>query len=204
MKRNLQRISVLLLTAAFSIPVVAQVRQDTVRESKIDEVVVTALGIKRQDKSLGYSAEKVSSEIFEETQNNNWAQSMEGKVSNLKIQTAGAGPLASARITLRGDISMNMDNNYALIVVDGVPMGNSTTGTGTAYTGYGVMSALIADTSISIDLITKSAPSSSEAPVKVTGSLLMRCRHCGTSVTLRDFTKITPHSSRHANLSRSV
>ncbi len=137
MKRNLQRISVLLLTAAFSIPVVAQVKQDTVRESKIDEVVVTALGIKRQDKSLGYSAEKVSSEIFEETQNNNWAQSMEGKVSNLKIQTAGAGPLASARITLRGDISMNMDNNYALIVVDGVPMGNSTTGTGTPAYGAG-------------------------------------------------------------------
>ena len=43
---------------------------DSVRN--IDEVVVTALGIKRQDKSLGYFAEKVSSEEFEKTQNNNW------------------------------------------------------------------------------------------------------------------------------------
>ena len=50
---------------------------DSVRN--IDEVVVTALGIKRQDKSLGYVAEKVSSEEFEKTQNNNWAQALEGK-----------------------------------------------------------------------------------------------------------------------------
>ena len=58
---------------------------DSVRN--IDEVVVTALGIKRQDKSLGYVAEKVSSEEFEKTQNNNWAQALEGKVAGLKIQT---------------------------------------------------------------------------------------------------------------------
>ena len=108
---------------------------DSVRN--IDEVVVTALGIKRQDKSLGYVAEKVSSEEFEKSQNNNWAQALEGKVAGLKIQTAGAGPLGSAKITLRGSISMNLDNNEALIVVDGVPLGGTNTGTGNAAYGAG-------------------------------------------------------------------
>ena len=108
---------------------------DTVKS--IDEVVVTALGIKRQDKSLGYVAEKVTSEEFEKTQNNNWAQALEGKVAGLKIQTAGAGPLGSAKITLRGSISMNLDNNEALIVVDGVPLGGTNTGTGNAAYGAG-------------------------------------------------------------------
>jgi glutamate-1-semialdehyde aminotransferase len=75
------------------------------------EVVVTALGIKRKDKSLGYVAEKVTSEEFEKTQNNNWAQALEGKVAGLKIQTAGAGPLGSAKITLRGIFG----NNYFII-----------------------------------------------------------------------------------------
>ncbi len=110
-------------------------KKDTIKN--IEEVVVTALGIKRQDKSLGYVAEKVGSSTFEETQNNNWAQSLEGKVAGLKVQTAGAGPLGSARITLRGEKSMIMDNNYALIVVDGVPMSNSTTGTGDSAYGAG-------------------------------------------------------------------
>lgn len=108
---------------------------DSVRN--IDEVVVTALGIKRQDKSLGYVAEKVSSEEFEKSQNNNWAQALEGKVAGLKIQIAGAGPLGSAKITLRGSISMNLDNNEALIVVDGVPLGGTNTGTGNAAYGAG-------------------------------------------------------------------
>ena len=98
---------------------------------------MTALGIKRHDRALGYVAEKVDAKTFEETQNNNWAQSMEGKVAGLKIQTAGAGPLGTSRITLRGEKSIMMDHNYALIVVDGVPLGNSTTGSGTAAYGAG-------------------------------------------------------------------
>lgn len=117
-----------------------QQRQDTLKERQIEEVVVTALGIKRQDKSLGYVAETVGSETFEETQNNNWAQSMEGKVAGLKIQTSGAGPLGSSRITLRGEKSMFMDNNYALIVVDGVPLSDGprvNSGTGTSAYGAG-------------------------------------------------------------------
>lgn len=131
MRKETQKVLILSLLGLVSVNLAAQqkAKKDTIKN--IDEVVVTALGIKRQDKSLGYVAEKVNSGTFEETQNNNWAQSMEGKVAGLKVQTAGAGPLASSRITLRGEKSMVLDNNYALIVVDGIPLGNSTTGTGT-------------------------------------------------------------------------
>jgi len=105
--------------------------------ANIQEVVITALGIQRQDKSLGYVAEKVKGEVFENIQNNNWAQGLEGRVAGLKIQSTGAGPLGSSRITLRGEKSMSLDNNYALIVVDGVPLSNSTTGSGTPAYGAG-------------------------------------------------------------------
>jgi TonB-linked SusC/RagA family outer membrane protein len=138
--RKLQTLFVLILTGAVSMEMAAQTKIDTVKEARIEEVVVTALGIKRQDKSLGYVAEKIGSETFEETQNNNWAQSMEGKVAGLKIQTSGAGPLGSSRITLRGEKSMSMDNNYALIVVDGIPLSDGprvNSGTGTPAYGAG-------------------------------------------------------------------
>ncbi|MBV8325783.1 SusC/RagA family TonB-linked outer membrane protein [Chryseobacterium sp.] len=137
MRKETQKLLVLSLLGLISVKLTAQqkVKKDTIKG--LDEVVVTALGIKRHDRALGYVAEKVEAKTFEETQNNNWAQSMEGKVAGLKIQTAGAGPLGTSRITLRGEKSIMMDHNYALIVVDGVPMGNSTTGSGTAAYGAG-------------------------------------------------------------------
>ncbi|MDR6516604.1 SusC/RagA family TonB-linked outer membrane protein [Chryseobacterium camelliae] len=135
MRKETHKLLVLSLLGLVSVNLSAQqkIRKDTIKN--IDEVVVTALGIKRNDKSLGYVAEKINSEEILRTQNNNWAQSLEGKVAGLKIQTAGAGPLGSALIKLRGDISMNMDQNNALIVVDGVPLNGTTTGTG--FSAYG-------------------------------------------------------------------
>lgn len=137
MRKTTQKVVMLSLLGLISINIAAQetAKKDTVKT--IDEVVVTALGIKRQDKSLGYVAEKVSSEVFENIQNNNWAQGMEGRVAGLKVQGTNAGPLGSSRITLRGEKSFSLDGNYALIVVDGVPLSNSTTGTGTAAYGAG-------------------------------------------------------------------
>ncbi|PJJ62930.1 SusC/RagA family TonB-linked outer membrane protein [Chryseobacterium geocarposphaerae] len=135
MRKETQKLLVLSLLGLVSVNLAAQqkAKKDTIKS--IDEVVVTALGIKRHDKSLGYVAEKVNSEEILKTQNNNWAQALEGKVAGLKIQTAGAGPLGSSLIKLRGDISMNPANNGALIVVDGVPLNSSTTGTG--FSAYG-------------------------------------------------------------------
>lgn len=145
MRKEKQKLLVLALMGLVTMNVAAQekAKKDTIKN--IDEVVVTALGIKRQDRSLGYVAETIKSEELLRTQNNNWSQALEGKVAGLKIQTAGAGPLGSSIIKLRGDISMNADQNNALIVVDGVPLNNNTTGTGFSAYGAGAKADLPID-----------------------------------------------------------
>ncbi len=98
--------------------------------SALTEVVVTALGIKREEKSLGYAAQSVNEGAVKDAKTNNWINSLSGKVAGLNIQGTGAGPMGSSRITLRGENSLNLDNNQALIVIDGVPVSNKITGTG--------------------------------------------------------------------------
>jgi TonB-linked SusC/RagA family outer membrane protein len=96
----------------------------------MNEVVVTALGIKREEKSLGFAAQTVKENAVKDAKSNNWVNSLTGKVAGLNIQGTGAGPMGSSRITLRGESSLNLDNNQALIVVDGVPVSSKITGTG--------------------------------------------------------------------------
>ena len=96
----------------------------------LNEVVVTALGIKRDEKSLGFAAQTIGGDAVVDAKSNNWVNTLSGKVAGLNIQGAGAGPMGSSRITLRGESSLNLDNNQALIVVDGVPVSSKITGTG--------------------------------------------------------------------------
>ncbi len=98
--------------------------------SSLNEVVVTALGIKREEKSLGYAAQSVNENAVKDAKTNNWVNSLSGKVAGLNIQGTGSGPMGSSRITLRGENSLNLDNNQALIVIDGVPVSSKITGTG--------------------------------------------------------------------------
>ncbi|WP_229365811.1 SusC/RagA family TonB-linked outer membrane protein [Fibrisoma montanum] len=99
-------------------------------DQMLNEVVVTALGIKREEKSLGYAAQTVSENAVKDARTSNWVNSLSGKVAGLNIQGTGAGPMGSSRITLRGESSLNLENNQALIVVDGVPVSSRITGTG--------------------------------------------------------------------------
>ncbi len=96
----------------------------------LQEVVVTALGIKREEKSLGYSAQSVSDNAVKDAKSTNWVNTLSGKVAGLNIQGTGSGPMGSSRVTLRGESSLNLDNNQALIVLDGVPVSSKITGTG--------------------------------------------------------------------------
>lgn len=100
----------------------------------MEELVVTALGIRREEKSLGFAAQTVKENAVKDAKSNNWVNSLAGKVPGLNIQSAGTGPLGSSRITLRGESSLNLDNNQALVVIDGVPVSNKITGTG--YSSY--------------------------------------------------------------------
>ncbi len=97
--------------------------------SALDEVVVTALNISREEKSLGYSISKVEGEDLTKSVSGNWLNGMSGKVAGLNMDQAGTGPSGSIRVTLRGDQSLNYGNNEALFVVDGVPITSGATAT---------------------------------------------------------------------------
>jgi len=85
-----------------------------------NEVVVTALGITREKKSLGYSVQDVKSDELNKTSQLNVANALQGKVSGVQITQAGGAVGASQRILIRGNSSFN--SNDPLIVIDGVPM----------------------------------------------------------------------------------
>ncbi len=91
------------------------------------EVVVTAIGIERETKGLGYSVTKVESKEITSGGNPNLATSLAGKVPGMQL-TRSSGPLGSSRIVLRGEASLNLDKNRALIVIDGVPVTNDQNG----------------------------------------------------------------------------
>jgi len=93
---------------------------------KLGEVVVTALGITRQTRSLSYATQQLSSDQLDEVRDNsgNIMNSLTGKVAGAVITPAATGPGGAARVVLRGNRSISGNNN-ALIVVDGVPIDNS-------------------------------------------------------------------------------
>ena len=91
----------------------------------LNEVVVTALGIKREKKSLGYAVQEIDGESLIQSRENNLANSISGKVSGVQIVRSSNGPASSSKIILRGNNSLTGDNQ-PLIVVDGVPMDNFT------------------------------------------------------------------------------
>ncbi len=101
----------------------------------IDEVIVTALGIKREEKSLGYSVSRVSGEELTDAISNNWTDALSGKVAGLNLVKSGGGPAGSSQIILRGETSLTGDNS-ALIVVDGIVMGGGSAMTGTGNSNY--------------------------------------------------------------------
>ena len=94
---------------------------------QVDAVVVTALGLTRKEKSLGYAVSTVGSEDLNNTVTNNWLNGMAGKVAGLNFDTSSAGPGGSIRVTLRGEGSLAYDKNEALFVVDGVPINSGMT-----------------------------------------------------------------------------
>src|ERR1700730_8783252 len=100
-----------------------------VNNKELSEVVVTALGIKRDKKALGYSVQEVGGKNFTEARENNIANSLSGRVAGLQLYKTGNGPTGSTRIVIRGNNSLG-GNNQPLIVVDGVPMDNYQTATG--------------------------------------------------------------------------
>ena len=94
---------------------------------KLDEVVVTALGMKRDKKALGYAMQELKGDDLLASREPNLANSLSGKVSGLQIVRSSNGVGGSSKIVLRGNNSLT-GSNQPLIVVDGTPMDNFTGG----------------------------------------------------------------------------
>lgn len=102
--------------------------------SQLSEVVVTALGIKREEKALGYAVTKVDSTQLTNAVSSNWTDALSGKVAGLNL-VRNSGPAGSNKIILRGENNLTGDNE-ALIVIDGVVASSSSKRS--AATGGGV------------------------------------------------------------------
>ena len=94
----------------------------------LEEVVVTALGIERSSKSLGYATSQVNSEQFATNRSTNVMNSLQGKIAGVNITGLGTGPAGTSKIRIRGQSSISGQNN-PLIVLNGVPIDNTNFGT---------------------------------------------------------------------------
>jgi len=96
---------------------------------QLDEVVVTALGVRREKRNLTYSTQEVKGDELLKTKESNVVNGLAGKVSGVQITSSSGAPGASSRIVIRGITSIfGTGDNQALIVVDGVPINNEETG----------------------------------------------------------------------------
>lgn len=93
-------------------------------DKSLNEIVVTAYGIDRDKKSLGYSTPSVKGDDVSETQRESFFGGLQGRVPGLSINPSSGDPGASSQIVLRGFVSVS-GNNSPLIVVDGLPIDNS-------------------------------------------------------------------------------
>lgn len=98
-------------------------------ESKLQEVVVTALGISREKRSLGYAVQELKSKDIAEARESNVVNALTGKIAGVTV-TSSQGSMGSSRIVIRGETSI-AGYNQPLFIVDGIPLDNSQLGVGT-------------------------------------------------------------------------
>jgi len=91
---------------------------------QIDEIVVTALGIKRDQRNLGYALQKIDSKDVTEVQAVNFVDNLAAKVAGVTVSQGATGVGSTSKITIRGEASFT--NNNPLFVVDGTPINNNT------------------------------------------------------------------------------
>ncbi|MCB4234361.1 TonB-dependent receptor plug domain-containing protein [Kaistella anthropi] len=120
MKKLTTSVLAVVLTSSFAL---VNAQTDTTKTQDIEGVVVTALGIKREKKSLGYASQEISGENISEAGQTNALSALSGNVAGVQV-TSPSSMGGSTRITMRG-ISSITGENRPLIIVDGVPLDNS-------------------------------------------------------------------------------
>ena len=104
-------------------------------KTELSEVVVTALGIKRDRKALGYGVAEIKGADLTKAKETNVMNSLAGKVAGLVVQNTAGGNAGSTRVLLRGNTELTGDNQ-PLYVIDGVPLDNTNFGSAGTYGGY--------------------------------------------------------------------
>ena len=115
----------------------------TLREaaSEIEQVVVTALGIKRQEKALSYNVQQVAPSDITMVKDANFMNSLAGKVAGVTINASSSGVGGASKVVMRGTKSILQSSN-ALYVIDGIPMNNVGGGGGTEFDSRGATEAI--------------------------------------------------------------
>ena len=115
----------------------------TLRESasEIESVVVTALGIKREEKALSYNVQQVGAEEITTVKDANFMNSLAGKVAGVTINASSSGVGGATKVVLRGNKSISQSSN-ALYVIDGIPMYNFGGGGGTEFDSKGATESI--------------------------------------------------------------
>jgi len=103
-------------------------------DQPLTEVMVTALGIKKQERTLGFSASELDGSRFTQSRDPNLGNALVGQVAGVSVAINATGPYGSSRVLIRGNASLS-GNNQPLYVIDGVPYDNSTLGYAGQYGG---------------------------------------------------------------------
>ena len=109
--------------------------------SQIESVVVTALGIKREEKALSYNVQQVGAEDITTVKDANFMNSLAGKVAGVTINASSSGVGGATKVVLRGNKSISQSSN-ALYVIDGIPMYNFGGGGGTEFDSKGATESI--------------------------------------------------------------
>ena len=94
-------------------------------DNSLDEVIVTSLGITKEKKRLGYAVQEVKGDDINTAKSGNMLSALQGKVAGLNMTQVSGGLAGSNRLVLRGESSLNINKNIAMVVVDGVPINNN-------------------------------------------------------------------------------
>ena len=140
----------------------------TVSTQELGEVVVTALGIKKETKKLGYATAKVESEQITTNRTPNFMNTLQGKIAGVNISSSSTGPGSTSKIRIRGQSSFQGQNS-PLFVINGVPINNSNFGV-TAGTSDGAISNRIGNNSDGGDGLTSINPDDIESMTVLKGA----------------------------------
>ena len=135
MKKLTSNVLAVVLSSSFVIGNAQEKPKDSVKVKEIGEVVITALGIKRENKSLGYSTTKVGGDDLSKVGNQNLVNSLSGKAPGLQVISSGGAPGSGSRLVIRGGAKSLTNSNEPLYVIDGVPITNANDGNSNSVTG---------------------------------------------------------------------